>query len=202
MGMIEAALQSENYGGWNRYVFLLLFLYGCVIVQDTRLGHTIRQHGPVALALALPATVLGFTMYVRAAQAGIYLGHGYALQAVLWRLFKGAGAWWWIIALLGLGGAQLQAHADGQRHRDSSSQVFLQRAVRYANEAVLPFYVLHHPVVVAIGFYVVRWETSLWVKYLITSSASLMATFVVYELAIKRISFMRFLFGMRRREEM
>jgi hypothetical protein len=200
LGAIEAALESENYGGWNRYVFLLLFLYGFVIAQDVRLSEAIRRHGPVAWALVIPATALGFAAYVRAAQTGVYLGHGYALEAVLWRMLKGAGAWWWVIALLSLGSTWLKAHVGGQGDRDSGGQRLLYRAVRYANEAVLPFYLLHHPAVVIIGFYVVRWEASVWVKYLTISIASLMVTFAVYEWVVRRISLMRFLFGMRPQE--
>jgi hypothetical protein len=197
VGGIEAALQSENYGGWNRYVFLLLFLYGFVIASDARLSRAIRRHGTVAVVLVIPATAFGFAVYVRAAQAGVYLGHGHALEAVLWRMLKGVGAWWWVTALLGLGGALLKTHIGGQHHQDSGSQRLLYRAVRYANEAVLPFYVLHHPVVVIIGFYVVRWEASVWVKYSTISIVSLAVTFAVYQWVIRTISVMRFLFGMK-----
>jgi hypothetical protein len=181
-------------------VFLLLFLYGWLIGKDVRLSQAIRRLGPAALALVVPATALGFAVYVRALQVGIYLGLGYTLQAVLWRVLKGLGAWWWIIAMLGLCGAWLEAHAGASSQGGPRVRRFLDRAAHYANEAVLPFYVLHHPVVLAIGFLLVRWEASVWLKYLAVSSASLTVTVVVYDWLIKRVGPVRCLFGMRRRE--
>ena len=50
------------------------------------------------------------------------------------------------------------------------------RVTRYANEAVLPFYVLHLPVMVAIG---AMWSTGRWAPsptYLVISFASLAVT--------------------------
>jgi glucan biosynthesis protein C len=51
--------------------------------------------------------------------------------------------------------------------------------------------------VVAIGFHVVRWETSVAVKYVTICLASLVATLAVYECVIRRNTVTRFLFGMR-----
>jgi hypothetical protein len=39
------------------------------------------------------------------------------------------------------------------------------RAAGYANEAVLPFYVLHEPVIVAAAWVIVRWEAPIIAKY-------------------------------------
>jgi len=39
----------------------------------------------------------------------------------------------------------------------------------------MPFYVLHHPVVVVIAYYVVQWQASLWLKWLVV----LVSSFVV-----------------------
>lgn len=199
-GAIEAALQSENYGGWNRYVFLLLFLYGYVIAGDTRFVGAMQKQSLAALWLALPATVLGFAVYVRAATAGVYLGRGYALLNVLWRMLKGVGGWWWVVAISGLGGRLLAVMPAGWReHVDSGRPSLWRRALGYANEAVLPFYMLHETIVVAVGFRVVRWQASMLVKYGVISLASLIATLAVYELLIRRNRVGRFLFGMRAR---
>ena len=39
------------------------------------------------------------------------------------------------------------------------------RAARYANEAVLPFYLLHEPVIVAASWLIVRWHAPVPANY-------------------------------------
>jgi hypothetical protein len=63
---------------------------------------------------------------------------------------------------------------------------------------VLPWYVLHQPVVVAVAYQVVRWDAPLPVKYLVLATASLVLTVAVYDLLVRRTPVTRFLFGMRR----
>ena len=67
----------------------------------------------------------------------------------------------------------------------------------YANEAVLPFYILHQPVILSIGYFVVQWTLPIIAKYFIIASTSFIAIMVLYELLVRRINVLRFLFGMR-----
>ena len=67
----------------------------------------------------------------------------------------------------------------------------------HANEAVLPFYILHQTVIISIGFYIVQWDTRVGLKYLVISVTSFIAIMLIYELIVRRINPLRFLFGMR-----
>ena len=58
-------------------------------------------------------------------------------------------AWCWSLTMLYV----------GMRFLDFSS-----RWTRYGQQAVVPFYLLHQPVIVAIAFYVVQWQTGVTVK--------------------------------------
>jgi hypothetical protein len=44
---------------------------------------------------------------------------------------------------------------------------FSNRFLSYANEAVLPFYILHHLVIICVGFYVIQWDIPVPAKYLL-----------------------------------
>jgi hypothetical protein len=94
----------------------------------------------------------------------------------------GLVAWFWIVAVTGFAVAFL-----GRGNR------FL----AYANEAVLPFYILHQTVIVFIGFNIAGWRAAIAVKYVLLAALSFAAIMLLYEFLIKRISIMRFLFGMR-----
>jgi hypothetical protein len=71
------------------------------------------------------------------------------------------------------------------------------KVIDYVNEAVLPFYVLHHPVIVVIAFYTITWDISLGIKFLFVSTAALIATLLLYDLLIPRWNVTRMLFGMK-----
>ena len=91
-------------------------------------------------------------------------------------------AWGWILAILGFGSRYLN---------------FNNRFLGYANEAVLPFYVLHQTVIISIGFYVVQWDLGVMPKYLIIAATSFIGIIAIYELLVRRLKPLRFLFGMR-----
>ena len=79
------------------------------------------------------------------------------------------------------------------------NRLFLDRVERYANEAVLPFYILHQTAIVIIAFYVVQWNTSVLLKFFTIAMAALTITLLLYEVVIKRTTATRFLFGMKPR---
>jgi hypothetical protein len=74
---------------------------------------------------------------------------------------------------------------------------FNNRVLAYANEAVLPFYILHHTVIYIIGFSVIQWQLNIGGKFLIISVISFVVIMAIYELLIRRMNWLRLLFGMK-----
>jgi peptidoglycan/LPS O-acetylase OafA/YrhL len=81
----------------------------------------------------------------------------------------------------------------------SVTGAWLSRAARYANEAVLPFYLLHEPVIVAAAWFIVRWHAPITGKYAALVIASFAATLALYETLVWRFRATRLLFGMKPR---
>jgi peptidoglycan/LPS O-acetylase OafA/YrhL len=69
----------------------------------------------------------------------------------------------------------------------------------YANEAVLPFYILHHPVLLSVGYFVVRWAIPATVKFVAIDAISFGIIMALYEFVVRRVNAIRFLFGMKLR---
>ncbi len=69
----------------------------------------------------------------------------------------------------------------------------------YANEAVMPFYVLHQTVLLVVGYFVTRWPIPDPLKFLVILLASFTFIMAVYEFLIRRINVLRVLFGMKAR---
>ncbi len=62
---------------------------------------------------------------------------------------------------------------------------------------MLPFYVVQQPVIILIAFYVVPWNMGILPKWLIISTLSLALSLVLYDLLIRRVNGIRWLFGMK-----
>ena len=69
--------------------------------------------------------------------------------------------------------------------------------LKYSNEAVLPFYILHQTVLLSIGYFVVQWAIPDLAKWAIILVSSFIAIMLIYEFIVRRWNVMRFLFGMR-----
>jgi glucan biosynthesis protein C len=72
----------------------------------------------------------------------------------------------------------------------------------YANEAVLPVYILHQPLILIIGFFVILLPLSILAKYLIIAPLAFALTLGIYEFAIRRVNPARRLFGLKPRPSM
>jgi hypothetical protein len=67
----------------------------------------------------------------------------------------------------------------------------------YANEAVLPFYIMHQTVLLCVGFFVVQWAILAARMWLIIASTSFTIIMILYEFLVRRHNTLRFLFGMK-----
>jgi hypothetical protein len=73
------------------------------------------------------------------------------------------------------------------------------RFLRWANEAVYPFYILHQTVIVAFGYYVVQWPLSMWVKLPVLLLLTVISLVGLYALLIRPFRLTRLLYGMKNR---
>jgi len=71
--------------------------------------------------------------------------------------------------------------------------------LRYGQEAALPFFVLHQPVIIVIAFFVVQWNADILVKLPVVVLSSFVVTTGLYELIVRRINLLRLVFGMKSR---
>ncbi len=64
---------------------------------------------------------------------------------------------------------------------------FSNRWLRYGQEAALPFFVLHQPVIIVIAFFVVQWNADIRVKLPVVVLSSFVVSIGLYELIVRRI---------------
>ena len=69
--------------------------------------------------------------------------------------------------------------------------------LRYANEAALPYYILHQSVLVTVAYFVVQWAIPDWLKFVFILTASFLVSMGLYESLVRRNNPLRILFGMK-----
>jgi len=166
-------------GGWNHLSYLVFFISGYIMFSNARIQENIKRYAVLALIAALVLQALHYMLEFGVIQ--IDFPQGKAGAMVYW-IIATPRSWLLIIAILGFGSRYLN---------------FNNRFLGYANEAVLPFYILHQTVIIIIGFFVVQWSMGIAPKYFIISTTSFVAIMAIYELLVRRINVLRFLFGMR-----
>src|SRR5215470_3757543 len=191
----EAAFGPDvNTGGWERLAYVFPFAYGFLIAGDARFESALSRVRWPAVAVAATATV-GLLGWAAAAGPRVVTG-----AEPGWSALQGLAGWAWLAAIVGF------AAAFTARRRQSGTapprpaparEPRWQRAAGYANQAVLPFYLLHEPVIVAFAWIIVRWNGPILVKYSVLVAASFTATVVIYDLAVRRYRPTQFLFGMK-----
>jgi Acyltransferase family len=205
IAVLEALLRTEeNTGGWNRTVYAVLLLYGFLLAADRRLQAALRRQRHLALALGTAASAVLFLWIPTLDAAGIdmFTGPG---PAVGWRALKGLAGWLLVAAILGYAGAVMARRgarggataAAPAGTRPGQERTWPTRVSGYANQAVLPFYVLHEPVIVGIAYMVVGWHLGIIAGYLTIAVASFLTTLALYEFGVRRTRLTRFLFGMK-----
>jgi len=174
-GLIDVPIKP---GGWSFFSYLVFFIGGYMIFSNTRIQENIKRYAVIALATAVVLQALDYIGQFAIKPDIPYGSPAYAAIGILLSLRSLC----WMVAILGLGSRYLN---------------FNNRFLGYSNEAVLPFYILHQTVILIVGFFVVQWGMGIAPKYLIVATTSFVAIMAIYELLVRRINVLRFLFGMR-----
>jgi glucans biosynthesis protein C len=200
---VEVTLGSDTgHGGWNHGSYALFLVYGFLAAADPRTGAAVQRHWRSAVAVGLLLFLAAGAAAYGAADAGAEPFTDMDSFSLAFRLLKSVDGWLWVVAILGLARARIG------RRRSSPTQPSAHRAGRagwlrrlgaYANDAVLPFYVLHETVIVVVAYFVLAWPIGGGAQYSLIALVSLAATLLLYDLGVRRSALTRFLFGLKQR---
>lgn len=166
---------ARQLGGWTIFEYLLIFFFGFFLVGEPLPAAIQRQRWP-SLAVGLLALVGGSVM--RLTQDGLAFGTtAYALYAILLAVC----AWCLMLAVWGFSRVYLN---------------FGNLTLYLANEAVLPFYIMHQTFIVILGFYVITWPLPDLAKWLVITLGTLALMSLIHFGLIRRSNVLRFLFGL------
>lgn len=166
----------RELGGWTIWEYLVLFLYGFLLVAGDNIQGSIRRQ-------RWPSLLVGLASFVAAAAIRLAPGE-YGFGSVPYALYMAlvvVCAWSLLLAVWGFSMVYLN---------------FGTRALWLANEAVLPFYIMHQALIIIIGFFVLNWPIHDALKYLLIAGGTLLMMFVLHFGLIRRYNVLRVLFGL------
>jgi len=176
--IIPPPVLSVGNGGWGFLYYIWFLIAGFIIVSSQRLQQCLVHQRWISLLLGLVLSV-----------AYLYQMFGPSSSVFpVWiddwtrALLSFLNAFVWVFAILGF----------GMRHL-----AFDRPLLRYANEGVLPFFILHQSVLVLVGYFVTAWAVPDVVKWMIVFIVSLIVAVAIYALLIRNFDVLRFLFGMK-----
>jgi peptidoglycan/LPS O-acetylase OafA/YrhL len=165
------------YGGWGILTFLILFLFGYYIFSSASVREATEKQRFYALGIFIVSYgIWGFFLFSGMDFTSISLNYFlYHFIRVLCMLSI-------LLTIIGFANRKLK---------------FTNRFLSYSNEAALPFYILHQPVILVIGFFIFSWTWYPWLKWIFLLVTSFIVIMLVYHFIVRPFNPVRFLFGMK-----
>jgi hypothetical protein len=174
-------LSSEDFGGWNLPAHLIFFVSGFVLASSPAMQASIRRIRWFSLVIGMVVFLVGAGLLFALTGGEVAFGSVYYL---VWTVISSLTCWACTLAIFGLGMQRLNVRTP---------------VLEYANEAVLPFYILHQTILFVVGFYVLNWAIPDLAKWAIILVSTFVIIMALYEFLIRRFNVLRMLFGMKPR---
>ena len=167
----------ESNGGYAYIMYLWFVLLGFLITSDQRIQEKIRQLRSVSLTTGLVLALGSAILYNLIPDKETI-----SLNLIIVGVMRVFGGWLSVLGFLGLG-----------------MQYLTRRTARldYASEAVLPFYILHQTVLMAVAYYVLQRGLPDVIEWAVVVVIAFAVIMTIYEFMVRRFNAMRFLFGMK-----
>jgi len=167
---------------WADFVFLLtFFITGYLVISEERLRVVIKRDWWISLGIGTLAFFGAFIISFSTGELDIEAIPKSPLDFIWWGLFAVCG-WCWTGFILSIGMRYLN---------------FSNRLLHYGQEAIVPFFVVHQPVIITISYFVVQWDISLLPKLIIVVLGSFLVSVGFYEFVVKRIGILSMAFGVK-----
>ena len=172
----DSPLMASN-GGYPYSAYLWIILLGFLVFADERVKDKIYRLRWVSLGVGL-GLVAGFCILYTLTQDK----NTVSLPLALAMIMRIVGGWIVLLGFFGLGMQYLTARSP---------------RLDYANEAVLPFYILHQTIIQVVAFFVLQWGLPDLLEWAVVVVISFVLIMACYEYLVRRWNVMRFLFGMK-----
>ena len=176
--LIPSSILEVGNGGWGFLYYLWFLIAGFILVSSEQLQGSILNQRWVSLLLGVILSISHLYLLFGVSNP-VFQGLSGNWTSSLLSFFS---AWSWVFAILGF----------GMKHLNFNRPV-----LRYTNEGVLPFFILHQTVLLGFGYFIMNWEIHDILKWVVVYFSSFMAILALYLLLIRKLDLLRFLFGLK-----
>ncbi|MGD8997991.1 MAG: acyltransferase [Anaerolineae bacterium] len=183
--VVQPFVPIEEHGWLDFVYFFLFFVYGYIIYSDDRFLSAVRRDRWLLFAGGVVGLVAYFAITMAYGDVVIEWFQAFVMPwTIILILTFALMSWGWALDVLYL----------VMKHLKRSN-----RWLVYGNDTLMPFYVLHQPVIIVIAYFVVQWNAGVGVKLLVIVFSSFLATLGLVELLVRPFEPMRRVFGMKSR---
>ncbi|WP_340074154.1 acyltransferase family protein [Leptobacterium sp. I13] len=163
------------FNDWAYISFCFIyFLSGFILISNDDLVSTLKQQAHLYFLEGVLFTFLMFTV-PSFFEDELIAKYAYGLL----RIFVA-----WAVSMAAIG------YTRKYLNRDSKYRKAL-------NEAIYPFYLLHQPVIVVMGYYVAKWQINNLVKFFLLTVICFTVIVLIYQFLIRPFNIIRILFGLK-----
>lgn len=162
---------------WNNHFHSFsLFITGFILCTQPRFWEILKRWRKLNLGIWICITTVLYAFY---------WGHDrdfpeWSIQ--IYRVIKVMNAWCILLSIFGYAYVYLR---------------FSNPFLKYANEAVYPFYILHQTVIIILAYPIIDAGWPVWTKFSYLCIATFLICLGLYEVVIRRNNMLRFAFGLK-----
>ncbi|HAS44284.1 MAG TPA: acyltransferase [Microscillaceae bacterium] len=166
---------------WPYFTFgWLFFIAGYIIAANQRFWETLKNQRHLFLVAWVLATGFLYYNYFATPKTWIFPKLPFGIH------------YWWINTTMVAWFSMLVAMGYGYRYLNKKHPW-----LKHLNEGIYPFYILHQPVIIVIGFFLVNWGLGVFWGFIALTLLSTLACVVIYWILIRPFNVMRMIFGMK-----
>ena len=168
------------YNDWAYFVYyLIFFISGFMLFTSPKVIKALRRDRRLYLYQTIVFTVLLFTLPLIFGQPSIVQDYARGITEMVIAVSCG---------LTAIGYFNRYFNKD-HKYR------------KVMNEAIYPFYLLHQPALIFVGYVVLKWDVSYGMQAILITLISLVSIIITYWFIIRKFNFLRMAFGMKRKQK-
>ncbi|MCA1040086.1 acyltransferase family protein [Bacillus infantis] len=169
-----------NLASWGIIFYLLIYIYGYYFFARESFRIFVRNNGRLTGTIS----IVSIAAYVMWAFLIGFPMHGTAFY--IFTILRVLLVWNTLLFVFFLGDKYLN---------------FTNRTLNYANEASMPFYILHQPFIIVLGFMIVQVNWMVPYKFIFLAAVSFAVIMALYHVIIRRFNILRIAFGLRKQQK-
>lgn len=170
---VTAAFYNDWYG---HSIFIFALVMGLLFVRMPSIWASFERNRYLSLVAGLLGYGALLTIFLTPSDMLPFDG------SAAWGYIAMFVKWSWIALIIGFARRYLN---------------FSNKALKYCNQIVYPFFILHQTVIIIIGYYVIDWGLSGISEFLIIMIGTFALCGLLYEAIIRRVDILRLMFGLK-----